>query len=184
MLAKIRRHLHFIIVAIILLVVMTFPTIVYVFRTDVFWLPAKHCCDAFIYFWNVWYLKQVFAGQADLLYTNTIFYPEGVSLTYTPLVLPHGITVNALQLFLPLSNAYSLTYLLIIFSSACAAYIYLHWLFKNRWLALFGAVIFGFCPQILISTSWPNIAWLAPVPLIFYGVHRGISEKRANLIIL
>ncbi len=181
---RIRQHLPFIIVTAVLTAVMTFPTIVYVFRTDVFWLPAKHCCDAFIEFWDVWYGKLILTGQADLLYTNMIFYPEGVSLAYHPLFLLHSIVVNALQLFVPLSNAYSLTYLLIIFSSAFAAYVYLHWLFKDRWIALFGAVIFGFCPQAVLLRSFPAIAWLAPVPLIFYGVHRGISEKRANLIIL
>ena len=35
-----RKHLHFIVVVSILLVVMTWPTIVYVFDTETFWLPS------------------------------------------------------------------------------------------------------------------------------------------------
>ena len=112
-----------------------------------------------------------------------IFYPEGVSLTYHSLFLLHGIVVSALQSLMPMSNAYSLTYVLMILSSAVAAYVYLHWLFKDRWLALIGAVIFGFCPQILVFRSWPGVAWLAPIPLIFYGLQRGFGEKRARLIV-
>ena len=178
----VRRHLPFIVVATVLTLVMTFPTIVYVFRMDEFLLPAKYCCDAFQKIWDAWYVKQILAGQADLLHTNTFFYPDGVSLTYHPLFYLHGLLVAALQLFMPVSNAYSLVYLLIVFSSVCAAYAYLHWLFKDCWLATFGAVIFGFCPQVVLTTSWPEVGWLAPLPLIVYGFHRGVVDKRASLI--
>ena len=182
--ATIRRHLPFILVATFLTLALTFPTIVYVFRTDVFWLPAKHCCDALQKIWDAWYVKQILTGRADLLYTDAIFYPEGVSLAYHPLFYLHGMMVAALQLFMPLSNAYSLVYLLIIISSALAAYAYLHWLFKDLWLATFGAVIFGLCPQVVLSSSWPEVAWLAPMPLIVYGFHLGIVERRSTPIIL
>lgn len=179
-----RRHLPFILIVPVLTLVMTFPTIVYVFKTDVFWLPAKNCCDVLQKLWDAWYVKQILASGADLLYTDMIFFPEGVSLTYHPLFYLHGFFVAALQLFMPPSNAYSLTYLLIVFSSAGAAYVYLHWLLKDPWLATFGAVIIGFCPQVLLTRSWPEVGWLAPMPLIVYGFHRGIADKRASLIIV
>ena len=38
--SALRKHLHFIVVVGILLVVMTWPTIVYVFDTETFWLPT------------------------------------------------------------------------------------------------------------------------------------------------
>ena len=182
--ASIRKHLHFFLVTTVLVLVMTFPSIVYVFKTDVFWLPAKHCCDVFIEFWDIWYAKHILAGQADLFYTNTIFYPEGVSLTYNQVGMLYSTVVIALQQFLPPPNAFTLAYLFIIFSSASAAYVYLHWLIKDRWLALFGAVVFGLSPFILKLTNWPQQAWLAPVPLVLYGVHRGIAERRSYLIII
>ena len=184
MLSAIRKHTHFILVTAFLIVVMTYPTIIYVFNTDVFWLPAKHCCDVFIEFWDIWYTKQILAGQADFFYTNRIFYPEGVSLTYNQLGLPYNIIVIALQLVLPLSNAYTLAFLFIIFSSISAAYVYLHWLFKDRWLALFGAVIFGLSPYVVTMTNFPQVAWLAPAPLVLYCVHRGFREERAYLIVI
>ena len=180
----IRRHLPFILVATVLTLVMTFPTIVYVFKTDVFWLPAKHCCDVFIEFWDIWYAQQILAGKADLFYTNMIFYPDGVSLTYNQVGMFYSTLVIALRLFFPLSNAYSLAFLLIIISSAGAAYLYLNWLFKDRWLALFGAVVFGMCRQVVTLTSWPQLAWLAPVPLALYFIHRGFKEKRSFQVIV
>ena len=183
MTASIRKHLPFILVTSILTLAMTFPTIVFIFNTDVFWLPAKHCCDVFIEFWDIWYAKQVLAEGADQFYTNMIFYPEGVSLTYNQVGMIYSTVVLALRLFMPLSNAYSLAYLLIIISSAAAAYVYLRWLFKDRWLALFGAVVFGMCRQVVTLSNWPQHAWLAPVPLALYCIHRGFKEERVSLII-
>ena len=42
-----------------------------------------------------------------------IFYPEGVSLTYIQVGLIYSSVVIALRQFMPLSNAYSLAYLLL-----------------------------------------------------------------------
>ena len=182
--ALIRRHIHFVVVITVLIVVMTFPTIAYVFNTDEFWIPEKTNRDVLIQFWDIWYGKRVLSGQADRYFTDLVFYPEGISLTRYPLFLPYIIVVNAFQLLLPLSNAFSLAYLLIIFSAALSAYLYLYWLLDERWLALFGAVIFGFCPQVIGFPAWPTIAWIAPVPLIVYCAHRGIAEKRTKLVIL
>ncbi len=177
--SAIREHLPFIAVATLLTLVMTFPTIVYVFRTDVFWLPTGDSHDVYVKMWDVWYGEQFLTGQADRFYTDLIFYPMGESLlTYHPLVIPHIILVNALEFFLPPSNAYSLAHLLIIWLSALSAYIYLRWLFKDKWLALFGAVVFGFSPHVLIHPNHPHIAFVAEIPLILYFFQRGILEKQ------
>ena len=52
-----RNHLHFIVVVGILLVVMTWPTIVYVFDTETFWLPTDGR-DIYMKFWDAWYGAQ------------------------------------------------------------------------------------------------------------------------------
>ena len=180
----IREHLHFIVIVTLLTLVMTFPTIVYVFRTDVFWLPTGPGNDVYIKFWDIWYTKRILIGQADPFFTDLVFHPEGVSLVFHPFFYPHSITVNLLQAFMPLANAYSLTYLLIIWSSACAAYVYAHWLCKDKWIALFGAIIFGINAQTLATPTWPEIAWIAPIPLIMYFLHRGAREQRASHFVI
>ena len=60
-----REHGHFLIIVTLLTLVMTFPTIVYVFKTDVFWLPTGDSLDVYIKLWNVSYGKQFLTGQAD-----------------------------------------------------------------------------------------------------------------------
>ena len=121
-------------------------------------MPTGDSLDVYIKFWDIWYGKLFLTGQADRFYTNLIFYPEGVSLIYQPLFLPQVIVINALAVFLPISNAFSLTYLLITFSCALSAYIYLLWLFKDKWIALFGAVVFGFSPHVIAHPNHPEIA--------------------------
>ena len=93
-----REHLHFIVVTSVLILIMTFPTIVYVFRTDVFWLPVGDSNDVFFAFWDTWHIKRVLSGQAELFYTSSLFYPQGLPLVYQSFFVPHAITINVLQI--------------------------------------------------------------------------------------
>ena len=177
-----REHRQFFIVITLLTLITTFPTIVYVFNTDVFWHPAGEHRD--VPFWDIWYGKQFLTGQASAFYTNQIFYPEGVSLRFHLFFIPHIIVVNALSILLPISNAYSLAYLLIIFLCALSAYVYLSWLFKDKWIALLGAVVFGLSPHVVGHPFQPQIACIATIPLATYYFHRGIVEnRRAHVLV-
>ena len=174
---------HVVVTVALLTLVMTFPTIVFVFRTDVFWLPAGGDGDALTEIWDTWYGKRFLGGQADRFHTDRIFYPTGVSLVYHPLNLPYIVVVNALQTIMPVFNAFSLAYMLIIFVSAFSAYVYLRWLINDKWIALFGAIVFGFSPHVIGHPNHPNNALIATVPLLVYAFHRGIREDRATLVI-
>ncbi len=178
------EHWHFILVVTVLTLVTTWPTLNYVWRTDVFWLPTGGSSDVFIKLWDVWYGGKFLTGQADRFYTDLMFYPEGVSLTFNSFFIPHVIVVNALQAFLPLSNAYSLTYIIIVFFTAITAYVYTHWLFRDKWLALFGATVFSFSPHVLGHPNHPEISFVALFPPALYCFHRGVAEGRRRLIIV
>ena len=182
--AKIREHAHFLIVTAVLTVAMTWPTVTYVLRTDVNWLPGARHEDVYLSLWRVWYGEKVLTGQADRFHTDLIYYPDGVSLAYTQMSFPYIVASLALRAFMPVFNAYSIGYLLIVITTALAAYIYLGWLFKEKWLALFGASLFAFCPQVVGLPVWPDISWIAPTPLVLYCVHRGVCEGRSSLILL
>ena len=107
-----RNHRHFLVVVSILIVVMTWPTILYVFKTDIFWLPTGRG-DLFMKFWDAWYGASVFTGNADFYFTDRLFYPDGLSLVYHNFSVPHMFVFRALQVILPAANAYNLCYLLI-----------------------------------------------------------------------
>lgn len=156
--------------------------IVYVFRTDVFWLPTGDSRDIYIQFWDLWYGNLVLTGQADRDFTNLVFYPEGVSLVTQPIFYLLSVVVNSLMTVLPLSNAYSVALLLMIMANAVCGYMYLHYVFKDKWLALFGAMVFGFAPQALSHYNHPGFLFVAPLPLCLYFVHRGINERRLSFM--
>ena len=177
----IHNHLHFIAVLGVLLVVLTYPTILYVFNTEVFWLPIDSG-DIWIEFWNAWYGKLILAGEADLLFTKLSFYPEGLSLAYQYFNVAHMLVFGALQAILPASNAYNLTYLLIIISTTLAAYLYLQYIFYDKWIALFGAVMVGFSGYVVGRPMHPGVAFMATVPLSCYLLHRGFAEMRWTYI--
>ena len=163
----VRNHWHFLLVVSILIVVMTWPTILYVFKTDVFWLPTGRG-DLFMKFWDSWYGASVFTGNAEFYFTDRLFYPDGLSLVYHNFSIPHMFAFMALQVILPAANAYNLCYLLIIFATALSAYIYLLYLFSDKWVSLFGALVFGMSGYVVGRTSQPDVAFIATLPLTLY----------------
>ncbi len=180
---KIHNHLHFLVVLSALLVVMTYPTIVHVFNTEIFWLPIDSG-DIWIEFWSAWYGKQILAGKANYLFTDLLFYPQGLSLAYHVFNLGHLLVFVAFQAILPASNAYNLAYLFIIVSTTLTAYIYMHYIFKDKWTALFGAVVVGFSGYVAGRPMHPNSTFLMTLPLSCYFLHRGFAEMRWRFIAL
>ena len=172
-----RNHWHFLLVVSLLIVVMTWPTILYVFKTDVFWVPVDSG-DVWITFWNAWYLESLIAGNANFFRTDLMFYPEGLSLVYHNFTVPHMLIFGILQQAMPASNAFNFTYLLVIVLACSSAYIYLLYLFNHNWVSIFGAVLFGFSGYIVGRPQNPGSAYLAVVPLSLYFFHRSINERR------
>ncbi len=178
-----RKHLHFIVVVSILLVVMTWPTIVYVFDTETFWLPTDGR-DVWMNIWDAWHGRSVFAGEASSNFTHMLFYPVGLSLDYNTNNLIQRTLLWMFQSTMGTSNAFSLIYLLIVIATALSAYIYVNYLFKDRWLALFAAVVFGFSQHVIGHASHPMLNLLSTIPLTLYALQRGIEERRLKWMLL
>ena len=179
-----REHWHFIIVISLLLLVMTFPTIILMFKTDAFALPTGDSYDIFIHIWDVWYWKQLLSGLADRAYTNIMFYPHGLSLVHHPFSsMPINTLQIALQRFMPVSNAFNLVFLLVIYLNAIGAYVYALWLFKDKRIALLSATVFALSPHILGQPNQLHDATLVTLPLTIYCFHRGIVNRREWLIV-
>ena len=174
-----RRHIHFFVIVPILIIVMTWPTIAHVHVVDpnVFWLPSKDI-DANMLFWDAWYFKLLIAGQADYYFTELLFHPQGVSLAFHNFSLPHMILFAGLQTFRPDENAFNLTFLVLVYLNALSGYIFLFHVFRDKWISLFGAVVFGMSGFILARPAHPNIWFVATLPLSLYFFHRGILERR------
>ena len=178
-----RQHLCVFATLAILVLVMTFPTIVHVFNTDVFWLPTGKDSDTWMKFWDAWYGWRVLAGAADIRQTDLMFFPQGISLRFHSFSLPHMLLFGGLQNILPASNAFNLVYLLINLAVSLSAYLYLRYLFVDKWIALLGTVIVGMSPFVLGHPQNPDVGFIATIPLSLYLLHRGMEEGRTRFVV-
>ena len=178
----IRSHLHFIIIFPLVVIVMTWPALVYVFDSSTFWLPTERD-DIYMLMWDAWYGGLILTDGADFFFTDLKFYPKGVSLAYHNFSLPHMFLLRGLSAIMPRSSAFNLTYLLLVLASASAAYIYLRYLLRDRWLSFFGAMVFGTSAFVLARPATPHISFIATVPLSLYLLHRGFVEGRGKLLV-
>ena len=165
-----------------LIVMMTYPTIQYVFNSDVFWLPTGDQSDTWMKFWDAWYGGRVLAGEADIRHTDLLFFPPGLSLRFHSFSYTHMLLFGGLQSVLPSSNAYNLVYLLNILIVSLSAYLYLRYLFAETRIALLGTVIVGMSPFVVGHPQNPDLGFIATIPLALYFLHRGLNEGRTRFI--
>lgn len=177
-----RQRLHLFVVMAILILAMTFPTIKYVFNTEVFWLPTGDQSDAWMKFWDAWYGWRVLAGEADIRHTDLVFYPQGLSLRFHSFSYTHMLLFGGLQKIAPAANAFNLVYLLGILAVSLSAYLYLQYLFVEKQIAFLGAVVVGMSPFVVGHPQNPDLGFIATIPLSLYFLHRGLKEGRIRFI--
>ena len=178
-----RNHLPFILIVPLFIIVMTWPTFAHSLDFDSFWLP-KSGGDIWGKIWDTNYGKLLFAGEEDFFHTDLLFYPNGVSLVFHNLSLPHMLVFGALQALLPLANAYNLTYLLILFANALSAYILLQDLFADKWIATAGAIAFTVSPFMLGHPAHPETITVATIPLALWAFHRVLQNQRLKWYVI
>ena len=174
---RLRKHRLFLLGFPALMVAMTWPTIIYVFDTSIFWLPTGND-DVWMKFWDAWRLPSILADSRNYFFTEGLFYPDGLSLVYHNFSFPHMFVFGALQNIMPASNAFNLSFLLIVGANGAAAYLYLLRLFGDLWLGFAGSVIFALSPFTLSQPHHPDVMFIAVLPLSLYFLDRGILERR------
>ena len=71
-LGAVRSHRVFLVITGVLTVVMTWPTVYYLLRPDLFWVPTRDR-DVWMKFWDVWYGKLILAGKVEPAFTDSLF---------------------------------------------------------------------------------------------------------------
>lgn len=180
--SRFRQHRPFFIIVPLLVIVMTWPTLALVFDTDTFAVPTRNT-DVWQKLWDLWHGQRFLAGETAFYHTDAMFYPEGVSLAYENFSLPQMLAVGLLSVVLPPANAYSLTFLLIVFAAAFSAYLYLYYLFRDRWHATLGAVVFGLSQHVTAHAAHPDVNLIVSLPLTAYFFQRAITETRFRYLV-
>ena len=181
--ATIRNHLHVLLIVPLVVIVMTWPTFARIFDGDEFWLHGGQR-DRWLDIWNAWHVERVLAGQADYYYTDTIFHPQGLSLAFQHIALPHALLLIVFNKFMPVDDAYNALYLLVLCFNALCGYVLIQHLLGDKWIALFGAVVVGLSPHFHLGTTVPDIILIGAFPLAIYCFHRALIENRWRFMAL
>lgn len=178
---QLQPHRPFIILVPILILIVSFPTILFVIHPDAVAFP--HNRDSYMHLWNSWYMGKVLSGSHDLYYTNFVFYPEGVTLAYHSYSLIQMVLTRIFDLILPPSNAYNLAILVIVYLSALSGYVYILYLTNHRWASLFGACVFAISPHVLMRAHQPDISTVAVIPICLYLLEHAIREQKWKWVV-
>ncbi len=181
--AALRHHWQFFLFVPLLVIVMTWPLAIYVFDTSAQWMPSNNL-DQGLKLWDAWYGGRMLAGAAQFYFTDLLFFPDGMSLVFHNFSIPHMLLQLLAQLLLPVTNAYCLSFLLVIFANAAASYLYIFYLFRDRWISMFGSVVFGLSVFVNKHPMHPDLNVVAAIPLVMYCMQRALSERRRRWILL
>ncbi len=157
------RHHGLVILAYLLTtLVMTYPIIT---NLDGSWL-AKRDIDTFVKIWDIWWLKQQAIPGESLVYTDLLFHPEGLDLSFHSISWTVAVGSWLLAFVVDQIVAYNLTILFAVFTTALAAYLLIYTLLRDRAAAWLGGLIYSFAPYHIAHTAGhPDLVHLAPIPL-------------------
>lgn len=171
------NHFHVLLVLPLVVIVMTWPVLPQLFNGDSFWLhnPSP---DAFHRIWDSWHVGQALAGHAELWHTVDMFHPRGASLVFQHFSFPHALLLLALKNVMPTDSAYNLLFMLILCFNGFSAYVLIRHLLKDKWVALFGAVVAVLGISFSYSNTVPDLICIGTLPLTLYFFHRALFEGR------
>lgn len=132
--------------------------------------------------YDIWYLRQMMAGKAALLFNSSIFYPFGYHPVLSETMIANKALLAPLLLVFCPTVAYNVFVLLTFFLTSLATYAFVLYLTRSRAAGVFAAVAFTYAPYRIgaMAAGWlPLIAtyWL---PLLFLFLERWLREHRAR----
>ena len=173
-----RNHWQVLIIVPLVVIVMTWPTFARIFDADEFWLHTWLTKDAWQKIWDAWHIGSVLAGKSELYYTDATYHPHGVSLAFHSASIPHAFLLHALQQHLPIDDAYNLLFLMMLYFNAICAYVLIRHLLKDKWIAVYGAIVAGVHVGFTDYVTAPDLICIGTLPLTVYFFHRSVIESR------
>ena len=180
---SLRNHLPVLLIVPLVVIATTWPTFPRIFDADEFWLHVRHH-DKWLTIWEAWHIERALSGQSDLYYTDSMYHPPGLSLAYQPFDFPHALLLVASKAILPVDDAYNLLFLLILCFNAFCGYTLIRHLIEDKWIALFGAVVFAAATPFPFGQTIPDLITIGTLPLAMYFYLRAESESNWRFAIL
>ena len=134
--------------------------------------------DAWLHLWDLWWVRfALLSLHSNPYFTDYIFYPTGLPLTYHSLDLVNALLSIPLQP-LGLLTSFNLLLLLNLVASGLAAFWLLRLLGASRIAAFIGGAIFTLTP---INSTSVNLAQMDEVSMLWIPLYLGLLFKAGGL---
>lgn len=147
--------------------------------------PGENPVDAWIHFWNIWWLKVALFARTDPYVTDLWFAPDGADLSLHTLALFNGLLGLLPQLAAGPLVAYNVVTLLTIALAGLTTFLLARHLTGSAGAAFVAGLAFAGSPYLLghLNVGHLNVAALAPLPLFLLGLLRAAEGSRASLLV-
>ena len=143
-------------------VLMTYPL---AFKLGQNWLGTVDS-DTFVKLWDIYWLEHYRSSGQSFFYVDDLFYPIGLDLSYHSLSWAVAGVSFLLTPLLGRIDAYNVTILAAVWTTAYAGYLLIRSLVKRRAAAWLGGAVYSLAPyHIAHAGGHPDLVHLAPVPL-------------------
>jgi len=148
-----------------------------IFKLGEQWLALRDS-DTFVKLWDNWWLQEHVFNGASLSFTDLLFYPDGIDLSYHSISWTVALLSVALGWVTDSITAYNLTILIALFATAYAAYLLARPFMRYRAAAWLAGAVYSYAPYHLThSGGHPDLVHLAPIPLAVLLLYKAFSKS-------
>jgi len=136
--------------------------------------------DLWTHRWTYWWVKHAIVEGQTPFFTDLLFHPQGVSLTFHNIAWVNIAVWLPLQAVLGATTAYSLTFLIFCTLNGFAMYLLARELVDSLPAAFVSGLVYGFWPYTMSQFGHPNMKVTCWVPLALLYLRRTLDERRVK----
>ncbi len=140
--------------------------------------------DAYQFYWGIWWIHHsIFEMGESPYYTDLLFYPYGVSLTFHTLSIFNGMAAAPLVAGGGTTIAFNIVFLLMFPVSGIGMYLLCYHICCDRKAAFVGSLVFVFSPFRLVrSEAHLNIFSIQWLPFFILFLLKSFAEAKRRVI--
>lgn len=135
--------------------------------------------DTYWYMWDLWHFKTSLLNFDNPYYTQYIYYPIGINLTFSAVTPFNAVLSIPLQLIFDLNITYKILWLMSFFISGYGAYLLTKYLTNDVRASFISGLIFSFSPyHFSHAIGHLNLATIEWIPFYILFLFKTVQEKK------
>lgn len=120
--------------------------------------------------WNLWWTNFAWSHDHELLHTDWLFYPSGTTLAYHTITFANTMPGLILQSYFNFAEVHSYLFAGNFFLSALGAWALIRYLTGSIWGAVWGGILYSFCPYHTAMLTQLNNSQFQWIPLFLLSL--------------